>query len=428
MVKRLMYSVFVFVLVSSAVFAGGWDVERTGGFARVVSLGSNPYVMDPYYVTLNPAWGSVYDDMVWGDIGSSSGAGKDQFVVANFRLADNMTIGGILTQSGWNGSSIAKLDPLAGIPDPYSSTSGSNLGVGLGLDNNIQLMTTMDFDDLILGLGVAYASSTNETPSRDVDTMLVSETSASQIGFNFGALLRLNRDIRIDAGVSLILPSLTNTPARQREISRDQTIFSANLRGFWDVSDVVTLVPAVNFVTASGQDKDNNMVAPSPMERDLTSITSFTVGMGMQYRTGDLLLVGGPAFNVTSITDPAVNVVNGRPEQTLTVTSFPVWNLGAEFLLTEWLTGRLGYQSTTSKMSQEEAWSNYTTPGYQTVEYISTIYTVPGLATGVTAGIGLHFDGFWLDGVVSADVLRAGLKNIGGSADTFAYLSGGYAF
>jgi len=62
MVKRLMYSVFVFVLVTSAVFAGGWDVERAGGYARIVSLGSNPYVMDPFYVTLNPAWGSVYDD------------------------------------------------------------------------------------------------------------------------------------------------------------------------------------------------------------------------------------------------------------------------------------------------------------------------------------------------------------------------------
>lgn len=366
--------------------------------------------------------------MVWGDIGSSSGAGKDQFVVANFRLADNLTIGGILTQSGWNGASIAKLDPLAGIPDPYSSTSGSNLGVGLGLDNNIQLMTSMDFNDLIIGLGIAYASSTNETPSRDVDTMLVSKTEASQIGFNFGALLRLNRDIRMDAGVSLILPSITNTPARAQEISRDQTILSANLRGFWDVSDVVTLVPNVSFVTASGTDKNTNLVAPTPMERDLTSLTSFTVGMGMQYRTGDLLLVGGPAFNVTSITDPAEKVLHGEPEETMTVTSFPVWNLGAEFLLTEWLTGRLGYQSTTSKMSTEEAWANLNSAGHQIVENVSTFYGVPGLTTGVTAGIGLHFDGFWLDGVVSADVLRAGLKNIGGSTDTFAYLSGGYAF
>ena len=41
-------------------------MEKTGGYARILGMGNNPYIVDPFYVTVNPAWGGYYDQFfIW---------------------------------------------------------------------------------------------------------------------------------------------------------------------------------------------------------------------------------------------------------------------------------------------------------------------------------------------------------------------------
>ena len=91
-------------------------VEKPGGFARILGMGNNPYIIDPFYVTVNPAWGGYYDHFLFGDLGSTVGAfapgGVGQFASVNFRLNSDLTLGAILSRNDFNGIGIARLYPL----------------------------------------------------------------------------------------------------------------------------------------------------------------------------------------------------------------------------------------------------------------------------------------------------------------------------
>ena len=91
-------------------------MEKTGGYARILGMGNNPYIVDPFYVTVNPAWGGYYDNFLFGDLGSTAGAfasgGVGQFASVNFRLNSDITLGALLTRNDFNGFGIARLDPF----------------------------------------------------------------------------------------------------------------------------------------------------------------------------------------------------------------------------------------------------------------------------------------------------------------------------
>ena len=117
MYKRY-FLVFVLALcVMSTSFAQKTDkMEKTGGYARILGMGNNPYIIDPFYVTVNPAWGAYYDHFLFGDLGSTAGAfaagGVGQFASVNFRVNKDFTLGALLTRNDFNGFGIARLDPF----------------------------------------------------------------------------------------------------------------------------------------------------------------------------------------------------------------------------------------------------------------------------------------------------------------------------
>lgn len=427
MSKKLLQIALLTILSFSFITAGGWDVKKSGGYARLASLGNNPYVIDPFNMTLNPAFGAVYDNVIIGDLGAT-GVNTDQWALVNFRVMDNLTIGGMLTQNGFNGGSIATLDPLTQINTAFGVVGILNSIGGAynatALNNNIELMSTLDLNDFILGFGVAYASTSNETPAGATQT---SEASASQFGLNAGVLIRFMSTLRLEGAFSLVFPGASSTAAGANEISVSETILGVTARVFYDASKKVTLIPAVAFISGTGSVTNDNAVAPNPNSVDLPSFTAFSLGLGMQYNAGDLMLVGGPALVTTSVTNPASPNAGGVPETSVSQTSFPVWNIGAEWDFTDWLTGRLGYTATTTKQTSEAAVP--VAGGYAITETKTTNFGgLNGGPTGATLGLGLKFGGFWLDGTVNAEILRKGIANIGGNTNTFGYLSVGYAF
>ncbi|MEO8398841.1 MAG: hypothetical protein ABI550_03390 [Ignavibacteriaceae bacterium] len=400
----------IFVVLSAVVLffplINAQNVDRSGGYARVLSMGNNPYLVDPEAIKVNPAWASEYYNFLWGDIGSNAGAAfgngsAGQFAGFNFRLSKDFTLGGMLTRNDFNSASIGRLDPfgiVAAIPQ------------AIRLNNNLEALASYKLGNLALGLGVAFASTKNETspPQGAAST----NATASQIGINAGVLAQFTQTILLDVGVSLILPSAKLEPDQGNTTKVSQTIIGANARLFWKYSSKLRFVPGAAFLTSSGT-FDNGAAST-----DLTSITLFGVGVGFEYTEGDFMFVGGPGLASTSLKTPA-GTNNTPPELTTSSLIFPVWNLGAEWHATDWLIGRLGYTASTGNTKTQTG----TTPNAIT----ETTITFFG-PTNVTLGIGFRFGGFALDATVNADVLRQGLNNIGGGGATFAYLSTSYGF
>lgn len=407
------YSILIVLLLCIIPLTFAQKLEKTGGYARILSMGNNPYIMDPFYVTVNPAWGEYYDHFLFGDLGGTAGAwaagGTGQFASANFRLNSDLTVGALLTRNDFNGFGIARLDPF-GIVSTIPGT--------IGLNNNLELLGTLKFGNSVVGLGVAYASTTNE--NNPGGTVGKTTASASQIGFNLGLISQLTREMKLDVGAALILPSAKLEPPSPGVTQKgSHTIINAAARLFYDYSSKLTFVPTANLILASGKRDVPSGSPPTATSVDLPSITALVVGVGINYKVGDFLLAGGPAFAMTKVSQDSTLLT---PVKTSTSTLvFPLWNLGVEWKMNDWFVARLGYIASTARQSTE------TTSGGTTSETINTIF-VP--APGATVGVGFRLGDFSLDATVNEDVLRQGLNNLGGNgpgAATFAYLSASYA-
>lgn len=387
-------------------------LEKTGGYARILGMGNNPYIIDPFFETVNPAWGAYYDHFLFGDLGSTAGAfaagGVGQFASANFRVSQGLTLGALLTRNDFNGFGIARLDPFSVV----SKVPGT-----LPLNNNFELMGTLMLGNTAIGLGVAYASTTNE--SSPGGTAGTTTSSASQFGVNLGLISKLGSNMKLDLGVGFMMPSASldvPSPGINREASN--TIINAAARLFWDYSSKLSFVPTVNFILQSGSQDVVSGTPATAKSVDLPSTMVLFAGFGINYKVGDFLLAGGPALVMTKVSQDSTIL---GPESSTSNLIFPLWNLGVEWKMNDWLVGRLGYIASTGKETKE------TTAGGVTNETVKTIFTP---APGATVGVGFRLGSFSLDATVNEDVLRQGLNNLGGNGAigaTFAYLSASYA-
>jgi hypothetical protein len=383
--------------------------EKSGGFARIQSMGANPYIIDPFYMTLNPAWAAEYDNFIFGDLGSTQTAfgndGAGQFIGANFKVAPNLTLGALLTRNDFQGQfSIANIDP-GGVVNEINGITGAGI---IPMNNNLEILASYKQGRNKFGFGFAYAGTSSETNPAGGNS---SERSASQLGFNFGYLANMGSGLLLDAGASIQLVSASNNPAGGNETSVSQTNISINARGFYTLSPKFKVVPAFTFATSSGS-ADIPDAGGGSTSTDIPSTSAIVFGVGISYQSGDFLFAGGPSFASLSVTQPSVD--NVSPETTNSTSFFPAWNLGAEWEMLDWLYARFGYISLTGSTSSETAASATTIN-----ESSQTLYG----PTGAYVGLGLKLGNLSLDGTVNSDVLRQGLNNLAGGGATFAYLS-----
>lgn len=405
---KYFYSFLLICITSMALYAQFEDIERSGGYARLLSLGNNPYVIDPYFTTLNPSWAATYDNFLWGDLGSQQtpwgNDGVGQFAGFNFRITKGLVLGALLSRNDFQGTSISSLTPANTLVN-LMNQGGQRV---IALNNNLELLGAFSLGNATLGVGLSYASSTNDVNPPVGNSI---EGSASQIGLNAGLLAEFG-PIILDAGVSLVLPSTSYSPAEGGETKLSGTVLGIFGRAFIRSTSRLQLVPAIGLITTSG-----SVDIPNSPSRDLPSSTTLAIGFGINYRVDDILIAGGPGINIQSITEPSVP--NLQPELTESSIIFPIWNIGAEWQFTDWLTGRLGYTASTGNTTTESQ-----VDLTRVSESVQTFYG----PSGATLGLGFRLKGFSLDATVNDDVLRQGLSNIGGNGPTFAYLSASLAF
>lgn len=388
------------------------EIERSGGFARVQSMGINPYIIDPYYMTVNPAWATDYYDFLWGDLGRTAtnfgNDGSGEFAGFNFKVTDDLVLGAMLTRNDFgNQYSIGSLNNANSLVTQINNIVGGSPVVSL--NNNVEILGAFKAGKLSVGLGVSYAGSTNQNnPATGGST----EGSASQLGFNVGVVTHTNL-LKLDGSVSLILPSASYTAPNVDETKVSQTIIQAQARLFYKLSSKFSLVPSVTFSTSSGT------ADAGGHSSDLPSTMLLGIGLGLSYQVGDVLVVGGPMFLYNSTTNKGTN---GASDLTNSNTMFPVWNVGVEWNIAEWMVGRFGYIAVTSKSTSQ----TLAVDPKKVNETVQTSY----LADQAIVGVGFKIGRLSLDGTMNLDVLRQGLANFGNAAagPTFAYLSLSFAF
>jgi hypothetical protein len=400
---------FVFVFSVATFAQEGEKNVRYGGYARLFSMGDNPYVVDPDNIKLNSAYTSIYSNFLWGDIGGDNGNPTDgygQFFGFNYAVSKELTLGAILSRNDYMSSySISSLDPYNLVN--LVNNAGATYNV-LPLNNNLEVLGSYRFGTSVLGLGVSYASTSNEfNPAVGSD----GSASASQFGVNLGFLGKASREVEFDVAVSLSMPSATYEPNDSVTFDASQMIISANARAQIELSKKFSLVPTIDFFTASGSiDVDNE-------SSDLRSHMGFGFGLGLQYKVENLIIAGGPALRYDSYTDAAIDTT--YPELSGSSFTLPAWNFGAEWMFNDWLIGRIGYVASNYSSSYEVAASNTTVDEYSSTSFYEGDFRL---------GVGFRFGGFNLDATVNDDVLRHGFNLVGGGVRTFAYLSASFGF
>ena len=414
----------IFCLILTVSISYSQEIKKTGGYARLNGMGSNPYIIDPFFNTINPAWNAVYNNFVLADIGSTAGSpfsagGDGQYLSGSFQVGDNWTLGGILARNDFNGMSIALLDPgsnsssslsYPGVVSTVNQITGETSVIPL--DNNVEAIGTYSFGQTTVGLGIAYANTSNDV---NPPTGGSTEGSASQLGFNLGVISDLTKSLKLDIGASFVLPNASFKLDTLNETSASQTIITVNGRAFWNLNKNLKLVPIFLFTTESGTIDSGGSSAASV---DMPSFIRFDFGLGLNYQIGDFLIAGGATFSTSSLTLQAVN--NVSPELSYGQTLFPIWNIGVEWSMLEWFVGRLGYIAYTGSSSNE-----FQNTATSKTEVVSTFFAPS--QRGATLGVGFRFGDFSLDATVNEDVLRQGFNTIGGGGPTFAYLTASYA-
>ena len=408
MFKKIFTITTLLFLSFTLLSAQTQDIQKTGGFARLQAMGNNPYILDPFNMTLNSAWGAYYSDFIMGDLGSTATAfgndGVGQFIGANFKVGSRMTLAVFLTRTDFSGLfSVLNLDPY-GVVNRINNLGGAVVA----LNNNVGLQGTYSLGKHKLGFGLSYASTTNEFNPANGDP---TAGSASQLGLNFGYVSQLTGNLLVDVSLSLSFPGATHEQPNRAEISVSETIISLNARTFIRLSQKFRIVPTLQFVTASRSEEVPTTGTESE-SRDGISNSVFILGVGFMYQTGDFLFAGGPAYVTQSAT--VASVENVSPELSNGFTGFPIWNLGGEWSFADWIVGRMGYMAVTGSISNESA-----ADASSANEAIQTIYG----PTGFWLGLGFRTSGFSLDATINDDVLRQGLNAIGGLGATFAYIS-----
>jgi len=454
-----------------AISALAYPQARPGGFARELAMGGgnwgpsdmavfNPFIIDdPSILFINPAYQASYKDYAWLNVGGGAltglssnsgnplyddGYGKQNAGVA-FSLCPTWNLGVILS---YDPSAVNNVKYL-----PADIVQGRSSQSIPTVQNVWEVVASTHMTNLDLGFGLMYGFSNYESKFDSTSGSYSYDYTASAhvLGFRAGINANLGGGSSFDAAANLRMDKaddkVTGTPittANSGEYSASGTEFELYARGKFNVSSKFNFVPYGTLLTVSAnpnEDSRPNGVTTTPSSENYNFLV-YALGAGGEYRTGSFYFAGGISFQTMrekyDYTPGSAYPAAQRVTTTDTYTdqAFPVINLGMEWTLTDWLTGRAGYfRWIGSEQDKTEA------PGYTNIYYDETYpnsWVYLGGINGyndnwdglVTLGVGMKFGGFALDATVSDQALRRGLGLIGAqdNINSFGYMTASYFF
>jgi hypothetical protein len=409
--KLLSVVLFAVMLLTSVSY--GQSIPS--GTARYEALGYNPFIKDASIdINRNPAWTTVYRNYVFGDIGRNEVTGDqyqltDQFVGVNFGVSKVVSLGLVLNKFEDNWTNFAS-DSIVGVARPvfpFKVTFGWQAS-----------------PKLALGLAPYYSAWSKEI--QGAATTDISKYSSSSLGATVGLLSKMESgwiegavDLKFNSYKSDVTVGTTNVVQN----NQGGMNIAAFTRGFFVVNKSmgINLVPYLGFSTYSWNPVQTPTVTGYPDNQ--YSWMNFMGGIGVNMPIFDQgLLAGGLSFGYNNYSDKSA-LTSGR---NFTYSEFvlPQFNVGVEWPLTDWMTGRLGF----SRAVASTKGNTETTVGTVVTTYTKlTQVTSPDQT--ITTGIGFHFNRFSVDGTVGERLFKNGLYILTGKTnDLFGMLSASYNF
>jgi len=471
MVKRIATIIVAVALGSGTMLAGA----HPGGIARELALGgsgytsvsglgmnfaTNPFIYeDPTLMLLNPAYQKMYKDYAWMNIGGGTlngtstaddGYGK-QFSGVNFAVSKEFTLGTVLsfdpsftnflrTQLG------TFVGQVRGIASPVSPLPAIDV---------FEVVGTLDVGNIVFGAGILYGWAKNDATNLGLTTPPAAnndQLSANVFGLRLGMLMDLGGGSSFGAAAALRFDNATDnmtatsalgTAANPGNYSASATEIGIDARLRLKMSNKVNFVPYLSFGNVSGQPKQDAAATGATSFNGSVKLSAMllSIGAGGEYRLSNFYMAGGLSFRTShykteiSPSFPVGTQNPGTTTTTLSASEFPVFNLGLEWTLLDWLTGRMGYFRTFQSIGNKTERPNNgltTTTDYWSGNSNVLLGGYSGTDNSLlTFGVGLHFGNFALDATVSEDALRRGLGLIGGGQDninTFGYMTASYCF
>jgi len=412
MLKRITLAVLAIMM-----FAGLTNAQSlSSGTGRIEALANSPFIMDAATdINSNPAWNNYYQDYIFGDIGRNAVSQTEltgQYAGITFAVGKQWNLGIVLnkTEGMWNlfnSDTTATFRPAAlGVNAPVVPTK---LLIGYTSSNN-----------LYLGFAPYFARYSGQlTIGNDV-----TKWNSSSFGLQLGVISKMN-----NGWIEGVAKFGMNGYKREATVGTTTTTvensggteIGVNLRG-WFVANKnknIAVVPVLGFNTYSWNPTFSGTATNSSAKY---TYTNFGGGVGVNVPvSNDIQIAAGLIVQYNSAKKDSTNYSNEFSDF-----SFPRFNVAAEWHLTEWLTGRMGYN---------RGVENITSKGTTTVQNVTTTVeakeTIASSSSQVISlGLGFHFDRFSLDGTVGQRLLKQGFNVITGSTgnDLFGVLSASYVF
>jgi hypothetical protein len=456
----------IVVVLLIAISALAFPQAKPGGFARELAMGGgnwgygvavfNPFIMDdPSLIFINPAYQASYKDYAWLNIGGgaltglSSNSGSPLYDDGYGKQNAGVAFG---LNSQWNLGVVLSYDPsqLSEVMElPSEIVQGRSAQSIPQVQNVWEIVASDHMSNLDIGFGVMYGFSNYEDKYSDTSgSSYDNTTSAHMLGFRAGINANLGGGSSFDAAANLRLDKAddkkTGTPistAYSGEYSASGTEFEAYARAKFNVSSKFNFVPYGTILSVSASPNEDSRpdgVTTTPGSYNYTNLI-YAIGVGGEYRTGQFYFAGGLSFQSMSykyeITPGSGETESTKQTDTYTAMAIPVVNLGMEWTLTDWLTGRAGYYRWIGSYDDKYEYATYTEENSQTEPnswvYLGGINNYTDNWAGlVTLGVGMKFGGFALDATVSDQALRRGLGLIGAqdNINTFGYMTASYYF
>ncbi len=466
MARRIALQAMALVFMAGTTLAGA----HPGGIARELAMGGgplaptgfgpnialNPFIYeDPTLMLLNPAYQQMYRNYAWMNIAggavssfnsaSDNGYGK-QFAGANFSLGKEFTIGAVLSYDpSFANFMVAQMSTFVTALRP----GGAQLG--LRPVDVFELTATYEMGSLTLGAGILYGRAKNDTKNATAPVPPASsstELSASVLGIRLGVVMDMGNGSGFDVSGALRMDKATDkvdgtnaagAASNLGDYSASATEIQVEARLRLKMSNKVNFVPYAAFGSFSGEPKQDAPQSGSLAFTGSTKLSAMllSVGAGMEYKITNFYFAGGLSFRSSHFkteTRPPSPPVVGTTTVTNSATELPVLNMGLEWNLLDWLTGRMGYyrtfQSVGTKTERPAGGSTTETDTWAgNSNVLLGSYSGPDNSL-VTLGLGLRFGSFSLDGTVSEEAIRRGLGLIGAqdNINTFGYVTASYSF
>jgi len=408
MLKKLLAVMFMFVMA-----AGVFSQSIPSGTGRYAALGSSMFILDASTdITNNPSWTGMYRNYAFGDLtpmsSTENGSDFNGSAGVTFAIGKKWNLGMIINrrQDSWSLFN----------SDQGIRPSNSPIVPFMGL---ITYTASKNFT-----IGLAPYVSMGNAEFTDTSGALAIKNSSRSLGANLGFMYMIKKGW-IEGAVRFRMNKFENDSSNSGGSKLDENSGGIELGvGFrgWiypNKSSKTAIVPYLGFFTYSFQPKST--ITAGTTSTAITGLNwswmNVNAGVGLNWPImDDIQIAGGVGLSYNTL-----KADTGSFERKNTTFVAPAFNMALETRITDWITGRMGFNKSISMITDNP----------------NTFQEGKGLAfsdpiSTFSMGAGFHFGRFSIDATVNERWFKSGPNFLSGNSSSsnemFGEMSASYNF